>query len=294
MHARIPMTIGGIAGGSILFILSMALLQGHFQALKDVRGYALPLAAEIPPLERRLVLLSRQIELSAIENSLRTGSAEEKLHAYVLPQGNDLKRLLAFVESSLTFLERRKLLKTTSPIDVEDLEDTVSADMATGYAPLQVRTLRFSATLLPEGREQLSQILELSGMLTVGDALSPEDIKTLFGLTEAQNYAGIVPVEQFLSSDLQSYVNDPTIPEMRLRQEMPSEEFLSVFQSILDRSRLQQIRVFLEGDFGRTLAAQKLWPVQFMTIDKESIEELPDGWENVEFTIKAYSRGQRR
>ena len=50
------------------------------------------------------------------------------------------------------------------------------------------------------------------------------------------------------------------------------------------------MRDFLTGDLGRTLVAQKLWPVQFMTVEKESIEELPDGWEKVGLTVKAYSR----
>ena len=290
MHRRSTLTIGALAGGSLLLGLSVLLLQSHFKALKDVREYALPLAAEIPPLERRVSLLSQQMELSALEASLRTDSAEEKLHVYVLPQNDNLKRLLAFLESSRTFLEHRKLLKDMSPISVGEPEDAVAADAKTGSLPLQARTMHFSATLKPEGRAQLLDILNLSGLLTVGDVLSPDDIKTLFSLTESQNYAGIVPVEQFLSTDLQSYVNDPTIPEARLKQAMSSEEFLSAFHSLLDRSSLPKIQEFLKGDLGRMLATQKLWPVQFMTVEKESLEELPDGWERVEVTVKAYSR----
>ena len=284
--------VGTITGGSLFLFLSVVLLQGHFQALKDVREYSLPLAAEIPPLERRVSLLSRQMELSTLEASLRTGSAEEKLHFYVLPQNDDLKRLLAFLESSRTFLEHRRLLKAMSPIDVGDPEEAMPADPTTGSLPLRTRTLRFSATLRPEGRTQLFDILELSGMLTVGDVLSPEDIKALFNLTETQNYAGIVPVEQFLSSDLLKYVNDPTIPEARLQQAMSSEEFLSAFRSLLSQSRLPKVRDFLKGDLGRMLVAQKLWPIQFISVEKESLEETGDGWEKIQLTVKAYARWQ--
>lgn len=293
MHARVPLTIGALAGASLFLGFSMLLLQGHFQTLKDVQEYALPLAAEIPPLEHRVHLLGQQMELSELEASMRTGSADEKLRVYVLPQGDDIKRLLAFLESSRTFLENRKLLKTMSAIDVSETEDVTPADAASGSEPLQYRTLHFSATLRPEGRAQLFDILDLSGMLTVGDVLSPDDIKTLFTLTETQNYAGIVPVEEFLSSDLQSYIADPTIPEARLKQAMSSEEFLTAFRSLLEHSHLPQVRDFLKGDFGRALAAQKLWPVQFMTVERESLEEVSDGWEKIDLVLKAYSRRQK-
>ncbi|NOS67868.1 MAG: hypothetical protein HOO67_05930 [Candidatus Peribacteraceae bacterium] len=282
--------IGALAGGSLLLSFSVFLVRGHFQALKDVREYALPLAAEIPPMERRARLLSQQMELIQLEASLRTGSAEEKLHVYVLPQGGDMTRLLAFLESSRTFLERRKLLREMSSIIVGDPEDIPSVP---GSQPLQTRTLTFSATVRPEGRDQLFSILELSGLLTVGDVLSPDDVKALFSLTETQNYAGIVPVEQFLSSDLLSYVSDPTIPEARLKQAMSSEEFLTAFRSLLENSRLPKVRDFLKGDLGRTLVAQKLWPIQFMTMENESLEELPDGLVKVDVTVKAYGRRQK-
>lgn len=269
--------------------LAIVLLNGHFTALKDVREYALPLAAQIPPLEHRAALLNQQMELSALESSLRTGSADEKLHMYVLPQGGDLTRLLAFLESTRTFLERKKLLRSMSPITVDE---PVKADVAgsTASQPLESRTLHLSAVVRPEGRDELLSILDLSGMLTVGDVLSPENIKTLFTLTETQNYAGIVPVEQFLSSDLQTYVNDPTIPEARLKQAMSSEEFLRAFHDLLDRSHLPKARELLTGDLGRMLTAQKLWPVQFVTIEKESLEQMPDGWVKMEVEVKAYSR----
>lgn len=293
MRARLPLSIGAIAGGLLFLSFSVLLVQWHFQVLKDVREYSLPLAAEIPPIERRAELLAQQIELSALEAGLRNGSAEEKLHVYVLPQKNDMQRLLAFLESSRTFLERRKLLLTMSPIDISDPEAAMPENPAAGTPQLLSRTLRFSATLRPEGRAQLLSIFDLSGMLTVGDALSPDDISALFRMTEVYNYAGIIPVEQFLSSDLLDYANNPTIPESRLKQAISSEEFLGAFHAMLDRSRLPRLRDFLKGDLGRALAAQKLWPVQFMTVEKESMEEMPDGWVKMELTVKAYSRQQK-
>ncbi len=294
MNWKFPVSIGALGGATLLMSLSTVLLSAHFQALKDVREFTLPLAAEIPPLERRAALLNQQGELSTLEASLRTGSAEEKLHVYVLPQGEDLERLLAFFESARTFLERRKLLQTMSAIDVGEPQPVTLAVASPGSAPLQARTLRFSAVLRPEGRTRLFSILDLSGMLTVGDVLSPENINTLFRLTEAGNYAGIVPVERFLSADLLRYVQDPKIVDERLAQALASEEFLTSFRGLLQSSGLPQVREFLTGDLGRTLVAQKLWPVQFMTVERESLTELPDGWVKVELTAKAYSRKEKK
>jgi hypothetical protein len=155
---------------------------------------------------------------------------------------------------------------------------------------LESRTLTLTATLQPQGRLKLFSILQMSGLLTVGDALSSTDIKTLFDLTENQNYAGIIPVEQFLSADLQDYAADPTIPEERLKQAMSSEEFLSAFHHLLDNSQLPAIVAFLKGDLGRALLQQKLWPVQFLTIEKESLQQLADGTEKVQLTLKVYSK----
>ena len=262
--------------------LSVFLMHGHFQALKDVREYGLPLAAEIAPLERRALLLKQQGELSTLEAGLRSDSAEEKFRVFVVPQGGDLKRLLAFLQSARTFLERRKLVRSMSAIDVG------AAEPAAGG--LQAQTIHFTAILRPEGRAQLFSILNLSGMLTVGDILSPENIKTLFSMTESENYAGIVPVERFLSADLLGYVQDSKITDERLSQALASEELLTSFKGLLQSSQLPHVRDFLTGDLGRTLVAQKLWPVQFMTVEKENLAETGDGWETVELTVKAYSR----
>ncbi|MSR86807.1 hypothetical protein EXS70_01390 [Candidatus Peribacteria bacterium] len=282
---------GAFMGGSMLLALSVMMLQGHFQALKDIREYGLPLAAEIPPLERRNTLLGQQMELSTLEASLRTDSTSEKLHVYVLPEADDLKRPLAFLETASTFLQKRSLLRSMSEIEVGDPTDVALPDPLEN---LQSRTLHFSAVLRPEGRADLLSILKLSGMLTVGDILSPENIKTLFSLTETQNYAGIVPVEQFLSADVLSYAQDPTLYDQRLSQALSSEEFLKSFKSLLQASGLPHVREFLTGDLGRTLVAQKLWPVQFMTVEKESLRDRGDGWVEVDLELKAYSRGENK
>lgn len=276
-------TVGALTLSTGLLGLSVFLLRGHFQIIKDVREYALPLAADVPPLEQRLQVLKRQVELAELQSSLRSGAAEEKLRTYVLPRGDTVERLMAFMESARTFLERRKLLASMAPIQIGE-------PSSEGTGNLDARTIRLSATLKKGGRKQLQELMDVSGLITVGDALSPEDIRKLFQLTEGQNYAGIVPVEKFLSADLLSYVQEPRLHDERLAQAFPSEEFLSGFRHLLQESRLQRVREILQSDLGRVLVQRKLWPVQFLTIDTEEIERTGDDTERVTLTLKTYSR----
>jgi hypothetical protein len=272
--------------GCLCLAFSAVLLQGHFQLLKDMKEYALPLAAELPPLKERAQVLKDQVELSQLQASMRPDSARENLHLYVLPGDDKLDRLLAFFESTRTFLERKKLLRSMSAIDVGDPVPATGA----GMSGLQSRTLSFEVQLKKEGREQLFGIIDWSGLLTVGDALSQKDIDDLFALTESENSATIVPIEAFLSADLLEYVQDPRLVDAKLERALPSAEFLKSFRDLLAHSRFEDAKEFLQGDLGRTLVARKLWPVQFLTVEREENENLGDGWETVRLTLKAYSR----
>ncbi len=292
---RLPASVLAIAAACSLLSYSMFLLQGHYSKLRDVRERGLPLAAQIPSLEKKVALLTQQTELSALEASTRASSAEEQLHVFVLPAGGDMHRLLPFLESMRTFLERRKLLQSMSPIEIGEPTDTKLPADAPASAKqsgegLQSRPIHFSMTVRPEGRAQVMAILEMSGMLTVGDALSPEDIAKLFTLTESDKYASIVPFEQFLANDLLAYLQAPRVYDERLAQALSSSTLLSSFRSLVQSSRLPQVRDYLLGDLGRALIAQKLWPVQLVMVEKETLEELPGGWERVELTLRAYSR----
>ncbi len=287
-RVRLPVALIAFAGGCAMLSYSMILLEGHYRELRDVRESTLPLAAQIPPLERRAALLSRQTELSELEAGVRAESAEEKLRVYVLPKGDDLRRLLPFLESARTLLERRRLLSSMSPMQIGEPEDVVLPGQ--GPEPLQARTISFSMVIRPEGRAQFMTILELSGMITVGDALSPENLRDIFALTEGQNFASIVPIEQFLAVDLLSYLQEPRLHDERLAQALGSRPMIDGVRSILQSSRLPQVRDYLLGDLGRTIVAQKFWPVQFITIERESLSETTGGWETLDLTLKAYSR----
>ncbi len=283
--------LGGFGGGAALLMVSSTLVTAHLALLTDVREDVLPLAADIPPLERRLAVLTEQLELTALQASLQSGSPEEKLQAYVLPEKQDLRRLLAFFDVTRLLLERGKMLRGMSGIEVGQptvLDPQPSADASRGI--VEKRTISFQATLSDAGFERLFSTLELTGLLTVGDALTDAEIDRLFILTEAENYAGIVAVEKFLSTDLASYAREPRPAEDQLLKSFSSERFLQEFRGLLAGTRLASAREILGGDWGEAYAAQKVWPVQFLGVDRVSVELLPDGWNRVSFTLSAHTR----
>ncbi len=295
MKKRVLPSLLAIAIAATLLVFSVMLMMQHVRTLQEARAETLPLAASLPPLERRLQLLKDQVELTQLHAALRTGSPEEKLHAYVLPETDDIARLLAFVDVARGLLEKKELLRSMSAVDV-GVREPVSADRLAvpetdgPSRPLMTQRLAFDAVVKPEGMQILLNLVDLSGLLTVGDALGDEQVQMLFNLTEAQNPAGIVAVEKFLSADLFAYVRDPRLADKHLTQSFPSEQFLRQFHALLAESQLKDAKDLLGGEWGRALEAQQLWPSQFLTPETVIVEKLSDGWVRVSLALTAWSR----
>jgi hypothetical protein len=275
-----------------LFLGAIFLLQQQVSIIKHVREDILPLAASLPPLEQKAKILRTQSELTEVQSQLQGNRSEEDVRTFVLPSQPDTTLILLFIESIRTFLEKRSMLKEMSPVTVDSVpqEITIPASMGNAAQNAWTQAVRFTATVTPEGREELLRMLQYSGTVTVGDALTREDIRNILSLTESENAAAIVPIEQFLSADLLTYIKDRQLFDARLDQSVPSQEFQESFRSILQHSRLHDVMTMLESDVGRTIIARKLWPMQFLTVEDESIESMPGGLERVSLTIQAYGR----
>jgi hypothetical protein len=193
---------------------------------------------------------------------------------------------LAFFDVLRDSLSRQKLLKTMAPIT---LGEPVNAD---GSGALRSRSFSLDVAVRDDGRKTALGLMDLSGLLTVGDALTSEQLQHLFSLTESQNYAGIVPLEKFLSADLYGYARQPQAFEQQLLQSFPSEQFLRDFRGIVDASRLQEARHILGGPLGAILQQQKLWPLPFMQIMSVQEDDQADGWEHLVAGVEAYARGK--
>ncbi len=289
MKRSLLLPAGYIASIGMLALSGVLILQ-HIQALRATRESALPLAADLVPLEQRVSVLKQQMDLEAVQDQLRSSSNQEKFDVYVLPAGSDLTRTLGLLGGAEAFLKQQGSLSSISSITVGDRQQVPTTQKPDGNGALESQVLSFTLTGKPEGIHTFLSLLDLTGTLTVGDALTPAEREQLFTVTEKQDYAGIVPLEQFFAVDLPDYARNPRVYDDRLTQALSSEEFLSRFHDIVHGSRLQEAVEVLGGPLGDVLTSQKLWPTQFLGVDQVTVKDVEGGLQQAEVKAKAYSR----
>lgn len=303
---RVALPLSAVFLGTTLALASM-----HLDAIRAVQGSALPAAAQLATLQRRADILEEQVTLTEMQAKTRTGSAQEKLHAYVLPSDEKLARLLAAFEVMEGELRRKEMVSDMTGMNVgdwEDSEETEETEEVGGVGEvgevrevrevreggrredLAVRPLAVTYTVTREGAEEILLFVELSGLLTVGDALSPGQLQSLFDLTEAHNPAGIVALEKFLSGDLLSYARAPRKAEQVLLQAFPSDRFLEQLREVLADSRLPDAQAMLGGEMGTALMEQKLWPVQMLLPTHVALTESEGGMYELSLRLAVYGR----
>jgi len=271
--------------GGVLLVLSTQLIQQHIQAIQEVRETALPTAAQLPFTERRVKILEEQVELSELHAATRIGSQEERLRAFVLPQGENLARILSLFDAFRSVFEGVGLLGM-SEIEVGNREQELEVEgEALFRQPISVE-LHLKEEALPK----VFAVLQLAGVLTVGDILRPEELALLLRNSEEESPTGIVALEPFLSTDLLSYLEEPKPFEERLLKSFPSESFRTAFQDVLQSSSMREAKELLGGPLGGRLTMEQLWPMQFLAIEEASIAERADGTWNLGLTLLAYSR----
>lgn len=272
-----------VAVGFTALSVSGVLMAEHIERVSEVRAIAVPLVAEMPALERRLNMLTEQVELAELHAALRVGSKEEQVFVYVLPREFDIDRLLSLFDLLNAHFTEQGQMADMSPIsfgdDVQTREGYVSRPIDVSFA------LHEDATL------QLLTLLRLAGTLTISDALTIDELALLFERTEAENPAGIVALEQFLSTDLLEYALSPRAHEDRLLRSFSSNSFNSAFQTVLQSSLLRDARQALGGPLGKKLEEYEAWPLPIMTV--EGVRETPGaakGWSTLSLQLHVYRR----
>lgn len=256
------------------------LLWMHSVSVREMREIGLPAALALPRIEKRMEILKEQNEIAELQASLRGGSEEERLHVYVLPAEEDIDRLLATFDVLFSYLEQKRLLHTVSAVEVGE-----QAPVSEGLSALPVS---FEATVTRPGMEDLLLFTELSGLLTVSDALTQEDIDALLALTEQENPASVAALEHFLATDLLRYAEEPRPYEEQLRKSFSpaAEETLRV---LLDAESLRRARD-LFGAMAPVLRQQNLWPLRLLTVESAASQDAGDGLVRVALTLRAYVR----
>ncbi len=274
----------GVASLSFsVFLMYLFTLQ-----IRDVKEIALPAALALPALEKRLVVLQEQTELGELQEALGSGPQDEKVRMYILPAHDEIDRLIQTMDVFLQHWQQLRIVTHVTPLSV----GTASGVTLEGVAePLSATRIFFEADVTPQGLEQLLLFIDIAGNLTVSDALTLDARQQLLRLTEEENPAAVTVLEQFLSTDLLSYVRDPAAVERQLLRAFSTDRFGDALQTVLHDSDLPKIEALLTKDIVAAMDEAKLWPIRMLRITNMSITPVTEQLSHVAVTLEAIARG---
>lgn len=275
--------------GAFGFVIAGMLLVYHIREVRSVQEVALPLVLQLPSLEHRTALLKAQMDVAELHSIANAGSQEERVHVYVLPEGTDVTRTMTTFDAVRTEMRAAGTITDFSAITLQK-RNPLPVD--TGI-PLSSQMLSFSVTGNEQGIRQVLTLVNLMGVLTVGDAMRPEEVQLLLSKTEAENPVAVVALEQFLSTDLLSYARDPKAYEDRLLKSFSSESFATEFKSTIQGSLLRDAEQLLGTPLGMRLEREKLWPTQAATLENAKMEAINGAMQKLAVTLQMYSREKK-
>lgn len=277
-----------IAGG-VSLALSGGLMYSFTQQIRDVKETALPAALALPSLEKRLALLQQQADIGELQEALGTSSPDEKVRMYVLPPHDEIDRLIHTMDLFLGSWQKQRSVTHVTPLSV----GTATGVTLDGIKePLFATPIYFEADVTKDGLDRLMRFIHIAGFLTVDDAFDEAGRSTLLRLTEEENPAAVTALEQFLATDLLSYVRDPAAAERNLLRAFASDTFADSFRQVLDASELPKIEDLFSKDIAATMDDQRLWPVRMLRIKGLTVTPVTDDLSHVAISLEALSRGQ--
>ncbi len=261
------------------------LVLGHVRAIRDVSAVGLPTAARVTVLEQRLELLKQQMQATQAQAALKGDSQDEVIRRSVLPADSDLEHVVSLFDMLRDHLAGDGAVRSMSQVAVGEAVPTAEGQNVLA-APVSV-----SFTVTRQGLQSVLLFFELSGFLTVGDALTPVEREQLLLLTERENAAGLPALEDFLRTPLLTYARGSQAARDELTRNFGSESFAVELERVIAGSRLPQVRYLLGGTFGSALQEANLWPLRFMTVDRTEVSPGPAGGLYVlSLSLSAYSR----
>jgi hypothetical protein len=205
------------------------------------------------------------------------------VRVYALPSEVDIDKTVAVLDLLIESLRASRLLSSASEVEFGTIEPAGEG--------LQMTPVRISMTLHKDGIAAWTTLARLCGMLTVADAFTPDERTRLLRQTEIENPAAIVALEQYLNTDLLSYIREPRSADDQLLRSFSSQSFERAFRDVLRSSLLPDAERLVGGAFADALHARKLWPMQMMDIRSIGLETgaAPD-WYKVKMELVLYTR----
>lgn len=271
-----------VGGGVTFLLIATVLVSKHITTISTVRDVSVPIVAKLPQLERRLDVLKQQVEISQLHSATKTGSQQEKVEVYALPEQTDVSRLIAFFEVLRDVLERRGHLSHMSDVTISDAQESDVGGLA--------QTLSVEFVVHEDGVKTIMLLTRLAGLLTVGDVLTDDQRTLLLHRIEQENPAGIIALEQFLSVDLMWYIEEPKTFEQQLKKSFSSDILRTTFDHVVRTSLLYDAKIVLGSDLGEVLRSYKLWPLQMMVLQEASLKAgSAPGWHRLGLTVLVFS-----
>lgn len=268
--------------GLLLLALSTVLIQEHIRVVQSIREEAIPLVATLPALEQRVAVLEEQVEMTELQSALRVGSQEERMRVYVLPDEIDTDRVVSTFDVIGDVLKQRGIAADVASVSFGDL--TVAVDMFK-------RNVTLRSALSREGVRELLTLIDLSGTLTVADALTDGERTELYEYVERSNPAGIADIEEFLSTDIMEYMAEGRSYEQKMLRSFSDETLSNAILNVIHSSRLKDAKRLLGGPMGAVLNDQQLWPMPLMTLEEVRLKAGgAPGWFEAEVHIAIFQR----
>lgn len=266
----------------LLTISCAFLLRAHALRVEEMRGIGLPAALAVPGIDKRLEILAEQNEVTELQSALQTGGMKEFVGLYLLPEEDDIDRLLGIFDLLFGELEQKGQLSSVSSI-------TIGTKISSEVEDVEALPLSFKADFTQEGLSEFLRFIDLSGLLTVSDVLDAQGIDRLLALTEEDNPASVIALEQFLGTDLLRYSEDPALYEGQLSKAFSSPLFAHTLRDVLQSPRARAAKEMLQS-FALSLRSQNLWPVRLLTIEEVTVHQSAADHVRAEVKLRAYVR----
>ncbi len=263
--------------GTSFFAGSAGLTAAHVLKIATMRDVGFPIAADVQPLLQRKALLEEQSEVAKLQASARGSSYREIYDLYVLPEKPDGARTVATLETLLTQLQDKGIVRGIGGIEV-------------GASSGSMADVTVNVTVDQGQSQAFLDLFDLSGVLTVNDAFAQGERSALIAMTERESPTAIAAVEQFLGGDLLQYAKVPQLAESQLIKSVGTDQFEASFRALVDSSRLRSFaKTALVLDGGE----KSLWPLPLFTVERAHWEKA-DGGENLTVLLRAHGKGENR
>ena len=275
-----PVALFGAGCG--LMVVAGVLMSAHIRTIIEIRDFSVPIVGQLPQLERRLGTLREQVELGELHKATRVGSQQEKVEVFALPEETNVTRIIATFEIIRDSLMRDGVLASMSDLQID--EPMTHKDGGT------VHSVSTEFVIHEDGMKTVMLLVQLSGLLTIGDVLTEDEVGLLIQKIEEENPSGIVALEQFLSADLLKYAENPKTYEEQLKRSFSSTGFRTALKNVLRTSLLHEVKYLLQSDLGEILTGYKLWPMQLMAVQEVSIAPGNEPkWHRLGLTLSVFS-----